>query len=149
MTRAAISKDDDVLDPAMTEAATWPTLRQGHRGRNVTTLQALLRSHGYSLDVDGVFGQGTLSTVRAFQGNRGLTVDGVVGSQTWTAATPATVAKRGARGWRARAANCQVGIASSTFGPSSESAWKSLQRSLGLNGDGVCGRESLRRAVLR
>ncbi|GAA1142412.1 hypothetical protein GCM10009583_10420 [Ornithinicoccus hortensis] len=138
MSRAALAPD-----------ASWPTLRQGHRGRNVTTLQALLRSHGYALDVDGVFGQGTLSKVRAFQANRGLAVDGVVGPNTWTAATPATVARRGTKGWRATAANSQVGIASSTFGASSESAWRSLQRSLGLTADGVCGRESLRSALLR
>lgn len=129
--------------------ATWPTLRQGSSGRDVTTLQALLRSHGYSLEVDGSFGPATHGRVQAFQRNRGLVVDGVAGAKTWTAATPATVAKRGTVGWRGRAANAQVGLSSQTYGATSVSKWKALQQSLGLVADGVCHRESLRRALLR
>lgn len=149
MLNTGVTVGTGTMDTDMSKAAAWPTVKQGHRGRDVTTVQALLRSHGYSLDVDGVFGAGTKASVQAFQSNRGLSVDGVVGAKTWTAATPSTVAKRGNTGWRARAANAQVGIGSQTFGAGSETAWKSLQSNLGLTPDGVVGRESLRRAVLR
>ncbi len=37
-----------------------------------------------SVTVDGVYGTGTANTVRAFQRKYGLTVDGVVGRDTWT-----------------------------------------------------------------
>lgn len=132
-----------------TVAAQWPTLRQGNKGRDVTTLQALLRSHGYVLEVDGSFGPATHSKVMAFQRNRGLVVDGVVGTNTWTKATPATVARSGSSGWRARAANAQIGLSAQSFGANSVSKWTALQKSLGLVADGVCSRNCLRRALLR
>ena len=63
-----------------------PTLRLGDRGKDVTDLQNLLVSFGYSPgSIDGVFGQGTLNAVKAFQTARGLVSDGVVGAATWNA----------------------------------------------------------------
>ena len=43
--------------------------------------RALRRADG----VDGIFGPKTEERVRNFQGNEGLAVDGVVGTDTWTA----------------------------------------------------------------
>lgn len=59
-----------------------PTLRRGHRGRLVATLQHLLRRAGAALSVDGSFGRGTMEALRAFQASRGLRADGVAGPRT-------------------------------------------------------------------
>lgn len=62
-------------------------LRIGSRGPEVERLQRLLNSHGArpSLDPDGNFGPLTAAAVREFQRSRGLTMDGIVGPQTWAA----------------------------------------------------------------
>lgn len=61
----------------------YPTLRRGAKGDLVTQLQRFLAQDGSSLAIDGIFGPGTQSAVRAFQKKYGLLVDGVVGPQTW------------------------------------------------------------------
>jgi hypothetical protein len=60
------------------------TLQRGSTGQLVRNLQGLLGAHGHSIAVDGDFGPITDSTVRRFQGERGLSVDGVVGRHTWS-----------------------------------------------------------------
>lgn len=63
-----------------------PTLRKGSSGTEVKELQVLLIKAGYSCGkygTDGRFGDSTLEAVKAFQADRGLTVDGVVGAKTW------------------------------------------------------------------
>lgn len=66
---------------------TWQALiiklRQGDSGAAVSAVQVQLNSHGYGLGVDGDFGAATNAAVREFQDKRGLTVDGVVGPDTW------------------------------------------------------------------
>jgi peptidoglycan hydrolase-like protein with peptidoglycan-binding domain len=51
----------------------------------VTELQTLLNAHGASIAVDGQFGPGTLSAVKAFQSRHGLSADGIVGPMTKSA----------------------------------------------------------------
>jgi peptidoglycan hydrolase-like protein with peptidoglycan-binding domain len=67
--------------------ARYPTLQAGHSDRQaITRLQQRLNETGCGpLDEDGVFGQRTASAVKLFQVRRGLTVDGIVGPQTWAA----------------------------------------------------------------
>lgn len=66
----------------------YPLLREGNRGAYVTFLQQLLESNLYPVGgIDGIFGSRTLSAVRAFQGANNLTVDGLVGNNTWNALT--------------------------------------------------------------
>lgn len=64
--------------------ASWPIVKIGDNGANVTTVQYLLRHRGYSLTADGAFGSGTETQVKAFQSANALTADGVVGANTWT-----------------------------------------------------------------
>jgi peptidoglycan hydrolase-like protein with peptidoglycan-binding domain len=61
------------------------TVRRGSTGAAVSTVQARLRDRGWSITVDGVFGPRTEEVVRAFQREKGLAVDGIVGPATWNA----------------------------------------------------------------
>ncbi len=60
-----------------------PILGFGHTGDTVRVLQRLLRSNGYRIQVDGIFGALTESAVKAFQNRRNLVSDGIVGQRTW------------------------------------------------------------------
>lgn len=63
-------------------------------GAAVTYLQQRLNVYGAKLTVDGDFGPATDKAVRAFQGSHGLTVDGVVGPNTWAKLDLAPAAKK-------------------------------------------------------
>ena len=67
----------------------WSTIRKGASGSAVQALQALLAQKGYSISSVETnvkaWGIGTEAAVRAFQEAKGLTVDGIVGRNTWTA----------------------------------------------------------------
>ncbi|MBH5135023.1 hypothetical protein I3J14_33745, partial [Streptomyces sp. HB-N217] len=39
--------------------ASWPTVKQGQRGVDVTTVQLLLTARGHAVKADGIFGSGT------------------------------------------------------------------------------------------
>jgi len=68
-------------DPIQTD---YPTLVKGMRGRFVEDAQEMLIGHGFFVGlVDGRFGRKTHDEVLAFQSNRGLLVDGKIGSKTW------------------------------------------------------------------
>ncbi|MFC9588844.1 penicillin-insensitive murein endopeptidase [Streptomyces sp. NPDC056944] len=74
---------DGIVGPA-TWSALAVTLRQGDNGPAVKAVQSLLDAkRGSGLAVDGAFGPGTDSAVRAFQSHAGLGADGVVGPVTW------------------------------------------------------------------
>ncbi|MBF2064097.1 MAG: peptidoglycan-binding protein [Calothrix sp. C42_A2020_038] len=66
-----------------TSTSSLPTLRFGNSGEAVRVLQRLLRSNGYPVTIDGLFGALTESAVKAFQTRRGLVADGIVGPLTW------------------------------------------------------------------
>lgn len=61
-----------------------PAYRRGASGQEVENIQQQLQQLGfYSGPLDGLFGGGTESAVCNFQRQKGLMVDGVVGTSTW------------------------------------------------------------------
>ena len=72
-----------VLVAACASTALAATLRKGSRGSEVTRLQQALQALGfYAMKVDGVYGKGTVTAVKAFQQSTGLKADGIAGPQT-------------------------------------------------------------------
>jgi peptidoglycan hydrolase-like protein with peptidoglycan-binding domain len=80
---------DDTTWEVLPPDPVTPVLRAGDEGVVVASLQAALtevRGPGEVSDpgpADGVFGPATTRAVRAFQSDVDITVDGVVGDQTW------------------------------------------------------------------
>lgn len=75
-------KVDGIAGPAT--LAGCPTLKKGASGNITKLLQEKLVKLGYNTNgVDGIFGGGTYSAVREFQKTRGLSIDGIVGQNTW------------------------------------------------------------------
>lgn len=77
-----------LTDGAKAGEKVYPTLRKGDKGVDVANLQKLLMQAGYALPkygADGDFGNECLNAVKAFQKDKSLTVDGIVGAKTWKA----------------------------------------------------------------
>ena len=68
-------------------------IKYGSRGDDVTELQKRLNENGYSLTVSGKFGDETRAAVQDYQRKNGLTVDGIVGTNTWGKLTGGTSAQ--------------------------------------------------------
>ena len=82
------SNTQSVSQPAQSTSSTndLPTLRKGSKGEPVRALQALLILRGQKLatyGTDGDFGSETDIALRAYQKLKGLTVDGICGSDDW------------------------------------------------------------------
>lgn len=124
---------------------TWQALRQGDSGRDVVTLQYLLRHRGYTLSVDGAFGAGTDSAVRSFQSSNGLAVDGIVGGNTWEKLI--VTVRQGDNNNAVRAVQDQLrsgygytGVTvDGVFGSGTNTAVRDFQTRRGLSTDGVVG----------
>jgi len=83
---------DGVVGPqtwaALPDGAPMPTLQEGSTGEAVRSLQSLLDNGQGQWNtgpgpVDGDFGPLTKASVEALQAWGGVTVDGIVGDQTW------------------------------------------------------------------
>ena len=68
---------------AASAIASASAFEQGDEGQEVSLIQAKLSTLGYDVSADGNFGEQTTIAVKAFQRDRGLTADGVVGAQTY------------------------------------------------------------------
>ena len=113
-------------------------------GEAVTTIQYLLRQHGYDIDVDGYFGPRTKGVVEAFQGANGLTPNSVVTPQTWEKlfvtvemgsdavnAVNAVQSQLAARGMDV--------VVDGDFGPQTDAAVRAFQEERNILEDGVVG----------
>ena len=128
----------------------FPIVRQGDQAHPVKTVQYLLRQHGRSeVAVDGIFGPITAAAVRAFQQARGLTVDGIVGNQTWPALI--VTVRQGSQGEAVRGVQSQFQARNLSgdpskglqvdgiFGPKTDAAVRGFQQAAGLAVDGIVG----------
>lgn len=77
-------KVNGVFDAKSKEVAKTFVVKNGNKSNFVFVLQGLLNAKGFSCAVDGIFGNGTESQVKAFQTKNKLVADGVVGAKTWT-----------------------------------------------------------------
>ena len=137
------------------ELNNYPTIRNGSRGNFVRILQYLLNWYGANLSVDGVFGGGTQVAVQQFQRENGLTVDGIVGKNTWNKLlnfNPSEdVLRRGSK--KSSVLFLQrlllsylypISNLDGDFGPETERAVRAFQSENGLAVDGIVGRNTWR-----
>jgi peptidoglycan hydrolase-like protein with peptidoglycan-binding domain len=91
--QGAVLTVDGIVGPQTWQALpadpNTPTLSRGASGNSVTALQKGLKKYATSATdpgpVDGDFGPKTEDAVKAYQQDRGVHVDGIVGDQTWWA----------------------------------------------------------------
>ena len=135
---------------------TPPTLHTGSHGPHVRRLQRILlmiKLLGFD-EIDGAFGSKTKAAVDSFQQGAGLTVDGIVGPQTWAALPPApdtpllkrgshgaavTALQHGLRTYGGAGSPTDPGAIDGDFGPNTESAVKAYQGERGVGADGIVG----------
>lgn len=127
-----------------TNTATSNVIRKGSRGDLVKKLQTLLKNKGYSITVDGIFGNVTDTLVRQFQKANSLTIDGVVGDKTWKAldkvVTTKPVLRKGSKGEWVKKVQSKLNIVvDGNFGTQTENSVKTFQKSRGLLADGIVG----------
>jgi peptidoglycan hydrolase-like protein with peptidoglycan-binding domain len=133
----------------------WPLLQRGDQDHPVPTMQLLLRARRRPVTVDGVFGPMTEAAVRAFQRQKGLVEDGIVGPQTWLALI--VTVKKGSQGEAVRAVQTEfqfrnlsgdpnLGLkVDGVFGPKTDTAVRGFQAALAadiaaVTVDGIVGR---------
>lgn len=123
--------------------AEWPTLAVGSKGVDVRTAQALLSAHGHPAAPDGIFGPATQGAAQAFQAAEGLTIDGVVGPQTWGALI--VTVEAGSSGDAVRGVQTQLRwqgwrlAVDGTFGPQTARRVRDFQTARRLPSDGIVG----------
>lgn len=145
--------------PAPTPEPVRNYLIHGDRGARVTELQQLLKSVGYGIAADGIYGNATREAVTAYQVSRGLVVDGVAGPDTLGAlrsgrpakvtAPAATILQIGSTGDRVRAvqnalktnypAYAKKLVVDGVYGKATAAAVREFQRRSGIGVDGVAG----------
>lgn len=134
----------------------YPTLKQGSKGGFVVALQYLLNQYGYNLSTDGIFGSGTAKAVQQFQTNNNLTLDGIVGRNTWQALlniNPASqVLRRGSKSSSVLFLQrlllsylYPINNLDGIFGDETERAVKAFQSENGLVADGIVGANTWRK----
>lgn len=132
------------------ELVNYPTIKQGSSGNSVKALQYLLNQYGYNLEPDGRFGGNTYRAVVDFQKNNGLTQDGIVGPNTWSALLNLNATSKVLRFGNKSSAVLYlqryllsylypITDLDSVFGRETENAVKEFQQENGLVVDGIVG----------
>jgi peptidoglycan hydrolase-like protein with peptidoglycan-binding domain len=137
------------VSSSATKIQPWPLVERGDEGHPVPTLQYLLRAHGATVQVDGIFGPKTDAAVRDFQRSHGLSVDGIVGPHTWSAII--VQVQKGDTGDAVRGVQTEFqfrnlsgdpskGLAvDGIFGPKTDKAVRGFQDALDIAVDGIVG----------
>lgn len=133
-----------------------PTIRAGDEGPEVRDVQErLARLRRHEGPADGRFGPRTEEAVRAFQRERGLAADGIVGPETWRVLVEAGHQLGDRLLWqspqmlrgddvrelqhRLNQLGFNAGAEDGIFGPLAHAAVAEFQRNVGLEVDGVAG----------
>ncbi|WP_436740070.1 peptidoglycan-binding protein [Streptomyces sp. BBFR102] len=130
--------------------ASYATQLDGSSGPQVKAVQRLLTDQDYAPGaVDGAFGAATRAAVRAFQQDKGLEADGIVGKATWTAllsAGSAPTLRSGSSGEAVSrlqraltAASGKTVAVDGSFGSGTAEAVRAYQSARSLEADGAVG----------
>ncbi|MBW3594109.1 MAG: N-acetylmuramoyl-L-alanine amidase [Actinobacteria bacterium] len=131
-------------------------IREGDRSKEVADVQSRLRALGYKIEDEGwFFGPSTTAAVRAFQQDRSILVDGIVGPDTWNQIVEASwylgdrdlylkhppmrgddIASLQAR---LNALGFDAGKEDGIFGVATDRAVRAFQKEYGVAGDGIFG----------
>lgn len=125
-------------------------IKSGSKGEVVELVQRMLNEKGYACgSADGIFGAKTESAVKSYQKAKGLSVDGIVGNNTYAKLFADCLLKRGSRGELVKALQTRLneqgygaGSADSIFGSNTEKAVKALQSASGITVDGKVGKNT-------
>ena len=125
-------------------------IKRGSRGELVALVQLMLNEKGYSCGTaDGIFGTKTESAVKSYQRAKGLSADGIVGTNTYAKLFTDCLLKRGSRGELVKALQTRLneqgygaGNTDGIFGSNTEKAVKALQSAAGLAVDGKVGKNT-------
>ncbi len=128
-----------------------PVLKKGSTDPAVRDLQAALKALGHDPGpIDGAFGAKTESAVKAFQQEREISVDGIVGRVSWINIDEADqsepVLRVGSSGLPVRrlqsrmsAVGFDTGGVDGRFSPKTEQAVRQLQQQANVGVDGIVG----------
>lgn len=125
-------------------------IKSGSKGEVVELVQLMLNEKGYSCgSADGIFGTKTKNAVVKYQKAKGLSVDGIVGTNTYAKLFADCLLKNGSRGELVKALQTRLneqgygaGSADSIFGSNTEKGVKALQSASGITVDGKVGKNT-------